>query len=141
MVNVDATNITERGDQSIFYGVRESKSNAGKLNRFFYIPPLILQTIVWPLTWFLFHFFGHLSVRGLSNLKDLDRGVIFASNHSNELEPVLLPASLPFLSRLMPMFYTSREHKFYTDFGWRKYIYGGTFFKLWGGISGFNRIA
>jgi 1-acyl-sn-glycerol-3-phosphate acyltransferase len=39
---------------------------------------------------------------------------------------------LPFLSRFSPIFYTSRESRFYVNSGWRKHFYGGWFFKAWG---------
>lgn len=111
------------------------------MNRIFSISPLILQTAIWPIVRPLFWFFLRLKVRGLENLTlarkydrtyMLKRGVIFATGHSSELDSVLVPASLPFLSPLMPMFYTSREWSFYKNSGWRKYFYGGFLFKLWG---------
>jgi len=73
-------------------------------------------------------------VAGLKNLKNIKRGVIFVSNHTSELDPVLVPVSLPFLSSLMPMFYTCREKSFYKDerFGWKQHAYGGIFFRIWG---------
>ncbi len=104
------------------------------MSRFFYISPLILQTAIWPITRPMFLFFLHLEIHGLERLENLPRGkgIIFATNHSSELDPILVPASLPFLSPLMPMFYTSREQSFYKNSGWRQFFYGGFFFKLWG---------
>ena len=103
-----------------------------KLNRFYLISPLLLQTVIWPATRFLLRFFLHLKVRGLENLKGLPPGVIFAANHTSELDAILVPASLPFLSRFMPIFYVSREKSFYKKSGWRKIFYGGFLFKCWG---------
>ena len=80
------------------------------------------------LAWFLLISQSSIEVES----KDVAPKVIFASNHSSEIDPILIPASLPFLSRLMPMFYVSRENKFYDSSGWIRHIYGGTFFKLWG---------
>lgn len=76
----------------------------------------------------------HLEIRGLEYLTSVPAGsgVIFAASHSSELDSILVPASLPFLSRMSPMFYTSREWSFYKNSGWRKYFYGGFLFKLWG---------
>lgn len=105
------------------------------LEKLFLISPLVLQTAIWPITRPLFIFFLHLKVEGLENLKDLPRGVIFAANHSSELDPILIPASLPFLSRFMPMFYVSRPKDFYKTSGWRQIFYGGTLFKFWGSHS------
>lgn len=104
-------------------------------NPLFIYSPLILQTAIWPITRPLFRFFLHLKILGADNLKDLPKGVIFASNHASELDAVLIPASLPFLSRFMPMFYVSRPRSFYTTSGWRQFFYGGFFFKLWGAHS------
>jgi len=105
-----------------------------RMNRFFLISPLVLQTLIWPITRPVFRFFLHLKIDGVENLKSVtnNHGLIFACNHSSELDPILVPASLPFLSRLMPMFYTSREQKFYQNSGWRQIFYGGLFFKIWG---------
>src|SRR3989338_3964453 len=103
--------------------------------KFFFWSPLPLQTAIWPIVRPLFRFFIHLDIRGTSNLPPAtnhEKGTIFAVSHSSELDSVLLPASLPFLSPLMPMFYTSREWSFYKNSGWRKYFYGGFLFKLWG---------
>ncbi|HEY9584758.1 MAG TPA: lysophospholipid acyltransferase family protein [Candidatus Paceibacterota bacterium] len=110
-------------------------------NPIFLKSPLILQTAIWPATRFFFWFFMHLKVVGLENLKDLPKGVIFASNHTGELDPIIVPASLPFLSRFSPTFYVSRPREFYNNSGWRQIFYGGLFFKLWGShsaISGYK---
>lgn len=107
------------------------------MNKFYLFSPLILQTLIWPITRPILLFFGHLKISGIENLNGVDRskGVIFAVNHSNELDPILIPASLPFLSSFMPMFYTSRERAFYKNSGWLQKIYGGWFFKIWGAHS------
>ncbi len=97
-----------------------------------FIVPWILQTCIWIPTRFFLWFFGGLKVEGLENLRALPRGVIFAVNHTSELDPIVIPAALPFLCRLMPMFYTSREKEFYKNSGWRQIFYGGLFFKVWG---------
>lgn len=110
-------------------------------NPIFLISPLILQTAIWPATRFFFWFFMHLKVSGLENLKNLPKGIIFVSNHTSELDPIIVPASLPFLSKFMPMFYVSRPKNFYNNSGWRQFFYGGFLFKLWGShsaISGYK---
>lgn len=110
-------------------------------NPLFLNSPLILQTAIWPITRPLLWFFVHLKVLGLENIKDLPKGVIFASNHTSELDVIMIPASLPFLSRFMPMFYVSRPRAFYENSGWRQILYGGLVFKLWGAhsaISGYK---
>ncbi|PIQ68222.1 MAG: hypothetical protein COV91_05275 [Candidatus Taylorbacteria bacterium CG11_big_fil_rev_8_21_14_0_20_46_11] len=105
------------------------------MNRFFYISPLILQTFIWPMTRPLLRFCLHLDIKGLDRIPsgpEKGRGVIFALNHSSELDPGFVPASLPFLSPYMPMFYTSRENAFYKKSGWRQVLYGGLLFRIWG---------
>lgn len=113
---------------------RTYRKNKSVLHKLFYFSPLILQTFIWPATRFILRFFGHLKIEGLDNLREIKKGqgVIFVANHTSELDPILLPASLPFLSKLMPIFYTSREKSFYANSGWRQIFYGGCLFKLWG---------
>jgi len=95
--------------------------------------PLFLQTIVWPIGWIITRFFLRIEIKGYENIKNLKNPVIFAVNHTSELDPIIMTAILPPLSPLLPMFYTSLESKFYNKFGFRaKIFYGGLFFKAWG---------
>lgn len=101
----------------------------------FFLPPLILQTFVYPLTWIALRFFTHLRIEGRDNVRGMKKGVIFAVNHSSELDVVLVPATLPFLSPLMPMFYVSLENSLYQRPGEKsisRYFYGGLLFRVWG---------
>lgn len=112
-----------------------------KINYFWIISPFLLQNLIWIPTRIILKFFVHFQIHGLENLKEIKGGVVFAVNHSSELDPVLIPASFGFLSRLSPVFYTSRERSFYINSGWRKYLYGGLLFKLWGShpvLAGIN---
>jgi len=103
------------------------------MKKLYFLPPFALQTFIWPITYVLFKIlFFSLKVKGYENIKNLKRGVIFAVNHTSEFDAILVPASLPFLSHLMPMFYTSREKGYYKRSGWRRHIYGGLFFNAWG---------
>ena len=98
-----------------------------------FLPPFFLQNLVWVPTRIFLKFFGHLEIIGLNNLKNLKGKVIFASNHSSELDPILLPASFPFLSRFSPVFYTSREKEFYDRHSFLKwFFYREWFFEIWG---------
>jgi 1-acyl-sn-glycerol-3-phosphate acyltransferase len=101
----------------------------------YFLAPLILQKLIWPPTRFILWFFGHLKVKGLENLKDIKGNVIFAPNHASEIDPFLVPASLPFWSRFSPLFYTTREKEFYNTNGWRKHLFGGMFINAWGGYG------
>lgn len=103
--------------------------------RFLYVFPLILQTLIWIPMRILLVIFVHFKVRGIDQLDRLPRSVIFAVNHQSEWDPILVPAALPFLSPLSPMFYTAREREFYEKKGIKSFFYGGTFFKIWGAYS------
>lgn len=94
--------------------------------------PLFLQKLIWIPTRIILKFFVRLEIVGLENLKGINTNVIFACNHTSELDPIVLPASLPFFSRFSPIFYTSRSKGFYNNSGWRSFFYGGNFFKAWG---------
>src|SRR3989344_473831 len=96
------------------------------------ILPNILQRGIWVPTRLTLRFFVHFRITGWQQVASLPRGVIFALNHSSELDAVILPASFPFLSILFPMFYLSRPRDFYKRSGWRQYFYGGTLFLMWG---------
>ncbi len=101
------------------------------------ICPLILQKIIWIPTRLSLKFFGHLEISGLENLDGIKANVIFACNHSSEMDPFFVPASLGFFSKFSPMFYTSREKAFYVNCGWRQIFYGGLFFEMWGSYQVF----
>jgi 1-acyl-sn-glycerol-3-phosphate acyltransferase len=99
---------------------------------FFSWTPAILQTSVYPFTWVSFRFFARIRIVGKEHIREHKRGAIFVVNHMSELDPILIPATLNPFSSLMPMFYIARERAFYQKKGLSKYIYGGTFFKIWG---------
>jgi 1-acyl-sn-glycerol-3-phosphate acyltransferase len=88
--------------------------------------------MIWIPTNIILHIFGRFEIYGLENLKEAKKPVIFACNHSSELDPVPLPAALPFWSRFSPIFYASREKAFYDTSGWRQLFYGGFLFRAWG---------
>ncbi len=100
--------------------------------KLYFLSPLILQKIFWIPTCLSLRFFCHFEIIGLENLIGVSKPVIFACNHSSELDPLPLPAGLPFWSRFSPIFYASREKAFYDTSGWRQNLYGGTFFRAWG---------
>lgn len=108
------------------------------MNFLYSISPLILQEIIWIPTRIILNFFIHLKIEGLENLNNINntnhhyKNVIFASNHTSELDPVLLPAALPFFSKFSPIFYASLSKGNYRKSGWRQIFYGGFIFKLWG---------
>jgi len=97
--------------------------------------PLFFQKLIWLPTRLFLVFFGKLEIKGLENLKGIKQNVIFVMNHSSEIDPFMIPASLPFFSPFSPLFYPTREKKFYVRSGWRKYLFGGWFIKMWGGYT------
>ena len=71
----------------------------------------------------------------LKEYKKKEKGIIFAPNHISEYDVLIMRYALPLLRLpLMPMYYVSmtRDHYQVEKFGWRKYFYGGTFFRLLG---------
>ena len=100
--------------------------------KLYFLSPLIIQKIIWIPVRISLSFGGHWKISGLDNLKGLNKPIIFACNHTSEMDPFFVPASLSFFSRFSPIFYTSRERAFYDGSGWRKYFYGGILFKMLG---------
>jgi len=97
------------------------------------IIPSFLQRLVWLPTRLVFKFFCNLEIKGFENIKT-EKNVIFAANHTSEMDPILVATPLPFFSKHLPLFYTCREKDFYKNKkGLKKIIYGGNFFKAWGG--------
>ena len=107
------------------------------MKKWYFYSPLILQKLIWVPTRSILSFFGHFEVTGLEHVESLKTHVIFACNHSSEIDPILIPAALPFWSRQSPMFYVSREKRFYGGSGWRRHFYGGKFFEAWGSYQVF----
>lgn len=72
--------------------------------------PLFFQNLIWIPSRIILKLFFNFKVYGLENLKKIPRecGVIFASNHASGLDPIFIPAALPFLSRLLPTYNMTR---------------------------------
>ena len=100
--------------------------------KLYFISPLISQKIIRTMVRPIFLYLGHWKISGIENLKGVSKPIIFACNHTSEMDPFFVPASLPFFSRFSPIFYTSREKSFYNGSGWRRHFYGGLFFKILG---------
>jgi len=79
-------------------------------------------------------------VRGRENLKYVDHNAIVATNHITEIDPLLIIASLPFRSRLLPLIFVAREKRYYKTRwkGIRKLLYGGTIFRFIGGYEAYS---
>jgi len=96
------------------------------------IMPAVLQRLAWGPVRLVVRLFAGLEIRGRENLDKIQGNMIIAGNHTNQLDPILIVACLPFFSRHLPLVFGSREKDFYAKSGWRRLIYGGTFFRLMG---------
>lgn len=102
---------------------------------------LFLQFIIQIFVLSFFKIFFKFEVQGrgevikiLKEYKKLEKGILFAPNHISEWDVLAVRFALPFITAMMPMYYVSmtRDHYQNEKFGWRKYFYGGTFFKVLG---------
>lgn len=102
---------------------------------------ILLQFIVQCLALTLFRVFFTLEIRGhkkaletIKKYSSQEKGILFASNHISEWDAIMVRCALPFGVLLHPMYYVAMTREHYQDekFGWRKYFYGGTFFKMLG---------
>ncbi len=82
------------------------------------------------------------TVNLLREYKLQERGILFAPNHISEWDVLVVRFALPFIIPIMPMYYVSMTREHYQDekFGWRKYFYGGTFFKILGAYPAYKGI-
>jgi 1-acyl-sn-glycerol-3-phosphate acyltransferase len=80
--------------------------------------------------------FCSLKIKGVENIEGLMGNVIIASNHTCELDPLLIVACLPFFSHHLPLIFVSREKSFYKK-NWRTFMYGGTFFRMMGAYQAY----
>ncbi|MES3031086.1 MAG: lysophospholipid acyltransferase family protein [Patescibacteria group bacterium] len=78
-------------------------------NTFFHLVPLFVQTFLWLPVRLALEWFGRIKIEGLRNFKGYEGNVIFAVNHSNPLDPFIIPASLPMFSRYLPLFFATQR--------------------------------
>ena len=106
------------------------------MKKLYFIAPFLIQSTLWWLVMRpIFNIFAKMEITGLENLRGLSGSVIFAPNHSNEVDPVLLPLTLPLWSRFSPLFFVARERKYYQKpfFGLRgRFLYNELSFALLG---------
>ena len=78
-------------------------------------------------------------IQKLKEYRKQEKGILFAPNHISEIDVLMVRFAMPFIIPIMPMYYVSMTRDHYQDakFGWRKYFYGGTFFKLLGAYSAY----
>ncbi len=95
----------------------------------------IIRFILWFPALLFVHFLLRMKVEGKKNLGKTKSGkVIFAANHSSEIDPYAFQYTLSFFSRFVPLYFVSLSKKYYPykKFKIRSYIYGGLFFRLMG---------
>jgi len=106
-----------------------------------FLVPRLLQVIAWPIAYIFLKIFLRYSISGIGNIKTAlklashtQNGIIFASNHFSELDPIIITAGVAPRTFWAPMFYVLAPFKTFTDkkFGWRRHIYGPAFFQAWG---------
>lgn len=102
---------------------------------FYHLTGNIIQRVAWLPLRVIFSFFLKMEFQGVDHVKKLKTNVIFAANHANEFDPLIIVSCLPFFSRHLPLIFVSREKEFYEKLGWRGKIYGGLFFKLMGALQ------
>ncbi len=98
--------------------------------------PSFFQHLAWIPLRVSMRFFCSLEIRGVENVKELNSNMIFASNHTSELDPLLIVACLPFFSKHLPLYFVSREKSFYKN-RLGTLFYGGTFFRMMGAYPAF----
>jgi len=101
------------------------------MKRYPVVMPSFFQYLSWGPLRASMKLFCSFEVRGIENINGLKGGIIIASNHISELDPLLISACLPLFSKHFPLYYVSREKDFYEN-GWRSFLYGGTFFRMMG---------
>lgn len=77
-----------------------------------------------------------VEVRGIKHIRRLKGNALFAPNHANEIDTVVLCLALDKARGLfgrLPLVFLSREKEFYSDMGFIKaMLYGGVLFRLLG---------
>lgn len=108
---------------------------------------MFLQAIIKCSLNIFFKIFFKLEVVGAENAvasvkeaRKNHKGIIFAANHTNELDGPVIRSFLPFRIFTYPMYYVAmtREHYHRGLLDWRTYLYGGWLFKLLGAFPAYK---
>jgi 1-acyl-sn-glycerol-3-phosphate acyltransferase len=99
------------------------------------VVPFAIQILVAKITVKIFYNFN---IIGLENLRNISNGAIFASNHTSELDPIVVTTAVPIGSGLLPLFYVSKDKTYYQHMNWRRIFYGGLIFKLCGAYPSYS---
>lgn len=107
---------------------------------------MLVQGIVQGWVAVFFNTFFRLEIHGADQAlaavraaRKADKGMLFACNHASEWDAILVRCALPWAAFTNPMYYVAmtREHYQYERFGWRRYFYGGTFFRMLGAFPAY----
>jgi len=105
--------------------------------------PCLLQVIAWPIAHAIFRMNGTFVVHGREHLdavRKSGKSYIMASNHTNDLDPVVQRAIHPLFSK--PLFWVARTKNHYNETntftGWEKMLYTGWFFRSWGAFPAYK---
>lgn len=109
-----------------------------KTAKIWHIVPALLQVPIYIFTRAVFTIFAGLKIEGRENVRNVGPA-IFASNHVSEWDGPLIRTCLPFFSRdWSPMYFVGlREGGYGKDFGFRRFLYRGEFFKMFGAYPTF----
>lgn len=135
-------NVAKTSDDSSLVSSISLESSVRTPSPFWFVSAWTLQHLAWPLGRFLLHVFVHLKVDGSNNVhaaigraKEKGVGIIFAMNHTDELDSIALLAGIRPLSGVYPMLYTARPAQQYKGsfWGWRKILFERNWFLYaWG---------
>lgn len=93
----------------------------------------IVQGCAFIIAKIVFTIFVNVRVTGIENVKSINYGpVIYASNHSNDLDSVFIRTSLPLFNKTTTLFAVCRKLKDYGWHGWRTVVYKDWFFRMMG---------
>ena len=74
------------------------------------------QIVTWVVMRGAFLIFGKLTVTGLENIRHIRGSVIFAPNHTNDMDPIFLRTALPIHSTHTPVHFVTMPFKEYGSF-------------------------
>ena len=87
--------------------MQENEIENLKKSKLFYYFILLTQKVGFIIFYIFHHIFVRLEIRGKENLKNIKGPVIFASNHTSELDVTLMPQIIGLFSRFYPIYFTT----------------------------------
>ena len=100
----------------------------------------VLQYIFFLPVRIILRYFLNIKITGLSHIDNLDtirggKGLLVASNHTSQLDSLIVPTCLPYITGLLPWLFVSKGKGNYERFPIGKHIYGGWLFDIFGCVS------